>query len=131
MNKEKYLKALNDFLNQFTSLLEGIYGALCPLTEKQIEIISESAVKDAIKTRYKWTNKELYNLIVDFERENWNYEYVLNDWLIPVGPEYNRRAVECDYGLDNGELDGVSIYRAIEIVGEEEGALDRYLTKEE
>ena len=41
--------------------------------------------------------------------------------------EYNRRAVERIYGLEDGELDGVDIREAEKIVGEEEGALDRFI----
>ncbi len=41
--------------------------------------------------------------------------------------DYDRRAVEKDYNLEDGELDGVDIRDAEEMVGEEEGALDRYI----
>lgn len=41
--------------------------------------------------------------------------------------EYDRRAVEKEYGLEDGELDGVSIRDAEKITGEEDGALDRFL----
>ena len=37
-----------------------------------------------------------------------------------------RRMIEKDYGLEDGELDGSSMKEIYEIVGEEEGALDRY-----
>ena len=37
-----------------------------------------------------------------------------------------RRLIEKDYGLEEGELDGMSMKEIYEIVGEEEGALDRY-----
>ena len=40
---------------------------------------------------------------------------------------YDRRAVEKEYGLEDGELDGVSIRDAEEMIGEEEGALDRFI----
>ena len=40
---------------------------------------------------------------------------------------YDRRAVERDYDLEDGELDGVDIRRAEEMIGEEDGALDRYI----
>lgn len=45
--------------------------------------------------------------------------------------EYDRRAVEREYDLEDGELDGVSIRDAEELVGEEEGALDRFIIEEE
>lgn len=41
--------------------------------------------------------------------------------------KYDRRAVEKEYGLEDGELDGVSIRDAEAMVGEEEGALDRFI----
>ena len=44
---------------------------------------------------------------------------------------YDRRAVEKEYGLEDGELDGVSIRDAEELVGEEEGALDSFIIEEE
>jgi hypothetical protein len=37
-----------------------------------------------------------------------------------------RRLIEKDYGLEDGELDGMSMKEIYEIVGEEDGALDRY-----
>ena len=37
-----------------------------------------------------------------------------------------RRLIERDYGLEDGELDGSSMKEIYEIVGEEDGALDRY-----
>mgnify|MGYP003292118378 CR=1 FL=1 len=40
--------------------------------------------------------------------------------------EYDRRAVEAEYGLEDGELDGVSIRDAEDILGLEEGELDSY-----
>ena len=44
--------------------------------------------------------------------------------------DYDRRAVEQDYGLEDGELDGVDIHEAERMIGEEEGALDRYINEE-
>ena len=44
--------------------------------------------------------------------------------------DYDRRAVEQDYGLEDGELDGVDIREAERMVGEEDGALDRYINEE-
>lgn len=44
--------------------------------------------------------------------------------------DYDRRAVEQDYGLEDGELDGVDIREAEQIIGEEDGALDRYINEE-
>lgn len=41
--------------------------------------------------------------------------------------KYDRRAVEKEYNLEDGELDGVSIRDAEEMIGEEEGALDRFI----
>lgn len=40
---------------------------------------------------------------------------------------YDRRAVEEEYELEDGELDGVDIRTAEKIVGEEDGALDRFI----
>ena len=37
-----------------------------------------------------------------------------------------RRMIERDYGLEEGELDGVRMKEIYEIVGAEDGALDRY-----
>ena len=37
-----------------------------------------------------------------------------------------RRLIEKDYGLEDGELDGMSMKEIYEIVGEEDGALDIY-----
>ncbi len=37
-----------------------------------------------------------------------------------------RRMIEKDYGLEDGELDGMSMREMCQIVGEEDGALDRY-----
>lgn len=45
--------------------------------------------------------------------------------------DYDRRAVERDYELEDGQLDGVSIRDAEAVVGEDEGALDRYVNFEE
>lgn len=45
--------------------------------------------------------------------------------------EYDRRAVEAEYGLEEGELDDVSIREAEDIVDEEEGALDRFIIDDE
>jgi len=44
--------------------------------------------------------------------------------------DYDRRAVEQDYGLEDGELDGVDIREAEQMIGEEDGALDRYINEE-
>ena len=41
--------------------------------------------------------------------------------------EYDRRAIEERYGLEDGELDGKSIREAEEICGEEEGGFDMYI----
>ena len=41
--------------------------------------------------------------------------------------DYDRRAVEQAYGLEDGELDGVSIRGAEHIVGCEVGELDKYI----
>lgn len=37
-----------------------------------------------------------------------------------------RRLIEKDYGLEEGELDGMSMKEICEIVGAEDGELDRY-----
>lgn len=37
-----------------------------------------------------------------------------------------RRLIEKDYGLEEGELDGMSMKEIYEVVSEEDGALDRY-----
>lgn len=37
-----------------------------------------------------------------------------------------RRLIEKDYGLEDGELDGLSMKEICEVVGEEDGALDKY-----
>ncbi len=47
-----------------------------------------------------------------------------DDW---DNDDYDRRAVEQEYGLEDGELDGVDIRDAEEMIGEEEGALDRFV----
>ena len=44
--------------------------------------------------------------------------------------DYDTRAVEKDYNLQEGYLDDIDIRSAEKIVGEEEGALDRYLWDE-
>lgn len=44
-----------------------------------------------------------------------------------IDVEYDRRAVEKEYNLEDGELDGVSIRDAEALVGEETGALDRFI----
>lgn len=64
----------------------------------------------------------------------YDYEIDTGDWDIEEDSndedddlEYDRRKVEKQYGLEDGELDGVSIRDAEEMVGEEEGALDKFL----
>lgn len=57
------------------------------------------------------------------------YRYYIGN--TPKTLEYDRRAVERDYGLEDGELDGVSIKDAEIIVGVESGELDRYVNFEE
>ena len=37
-----------------------------------------------------------------------------------------RRMIEKDYGLEDGELDGMRMKRIYEITGAEDGELDRY-----
>ena len=37
-----------------------------------------------------------------------------------------RRLIEKEYGLEDGELDGMRMKQIYEIVGEEDGALDRF-----
>ena len=37
-----------------------------------------------------------------------------------------RRLIEKEYGLEDGELDGMRMKEIYEIVGEEDGALDRF-----
>ena len=53
------------------------------------------------------------------------YRYYIGN--TPRTLEYDRRAVERDYGLEDGELDGVSIEDAEILAGVESGELDRYL----
>lgn len=48
-----------------------------------------------------------------------------------ISPEYDRRAVEQEYDLEDGELDGVSIRNAKGIIGTEEGELDRFIIQRE
>ncbi len=45
--------------------------------------------------------------------------------------DYDRRAVEQAYGLEDGELDGVSIRKAEDMIGAEEGELDRFISDDE
>ena len=44
---------------------------------------------------------------------------------------FDRRAVEQEYGLEDGELDGFSIREAEALIGEEEGALDRFIIEDD
>lgn len=44
-----------------------------------------------------------------------------------LSENYDRRAVEREYGLEDGELDGFSIRDAEEMIGCEEGELDRFI----
>lgn len=57
-----------------------------------------------------------------FEGEGEDYE---EDEYSDV--EYDRRAIEERYGLEDGELDGKSIREAEEMCGEEEGGFDRFV----
>lgn len=45
--------------------------------------------------------------------------------------EYNKRAVEREYGLEDGELDSISIRDAEKLIGEEDGALDRFINNDD
>lgn len=42
---------------------------------------------------------------------------------------YDKRAVEKEYGLEDGELDGTSIRDAEDLIGCEEGELDRFIVE--
>ena len=47
-------------------------------------------------------------------------------------PDFDRRKIEEDYNLEEGELDGIYNLREVErIIGAEDGELDRYLWDED
>lgn len=76
-------------------------------------------------------DESLFNDDSENDREmSWDYGKHFDDDE-EDGIPYDRRAVEQEYGLEEGELDGVSLADAEQIVGEEEGALDRFVIQDE
>ena len=76
-------------------------------------------------------DESLFNDDSEDDREmSWDYGKHFDDEK-EDGIPYDRRAVEQEYGLEEGELDGVSLADAEQIVGEEDGALDRFVIQDE
>lgn len=104
-------------------------GSKDVFTKKDLETIGFD--KEDIKKFFESEDNEV-------ELETWiDYEIDTGDWDIDDDPydedddiDYDRQAVEEEYGLDDGELDGVSIRDAEDMLGEEEGALDRFILNE-
>lgn len=57
-------------------------------------------------------------------------EYIDGEEDDALTPEI-REKIETDYNLDLGETDGMNLREIENLVGEEEGALDRYLFEDE
>lgn len=83
------------------------------------------------------TERELYNdedynsVAQDVINELQGFEGVVVSDNGEISPEYDRRAVEQEYDLEDGELDGVSIRDAEDMIGTEEGELDRFIIQRE
>lgn len=83
-------------------------------------------------TEREFYNDEDYNSVAqDVIYELQGFEGVVVGDDGEISPEYDRRAVEQEYDLEDGELDGVSIRNAEGIIGTEEGELDRFIIQRE
>lgn len=92
-------------------------------------------IKDFVTNEFKKSYEEIY---VDGEHINtpeytslFKHVYGYNPFEDEDEIKYDRRAVEHEYDLEDGELDGVSIRDAERIIGEEIGALDRFMFNNE
>ena len=131
MNKKLFEKTYKQIREDFVSLLYAKWYNP-PFTDNDINIIVTALTKEKLKEIIVINAGALYLFICDLQANDGDYETTLKESfdIIP-GPDYDRRQVERDYGLYDGELDGKSIYQAVIEVEEEEGALDRYITEEE
>lgn len=115
----------DEFDEAFEDAIMGLLGELPDYHNQTVRVDK--------RTRDLWELETDVRAIL--EQSGWEtvYEGDNADGLRVISDEptdYDRRAVEQDYGLEDGELDGVDIHEATRMIGEEDGALDRYINEE-
>ena len=126
--KDGYLNYIG--LDEFISKDSMRYANLDDVVDdlKNIFDVDKSELRKFLKNK----NYELEFFIdydVDFDVEEYERQMLEPDDDYE-NVNYDRRAVEREYDLEDGELDGVSITDAEDMIGEERGALDRFVIEE-
>ena len=115
----------DEFDEAFEDAIMGLLGELPDYDNQTVRVDK--------RTRDLWELETEVRTIL--EQSGWGtiYEGDNEGGLRVISDEptdYDRRAVEQDYGLEDGELDGVDIHETERMIGEEDGALDRYINEE-
>lgn len=115
-------------IDGYCNTILAIYHIKADSYEEAVEKAKEIYVSELefsnIETRDEAEERQCEAGLDDLD--NWNnYEYGDDDQ-----DDYLRRYVEEEYELKDGVLDKVSIREAEKIVGEEDGALDRFIGRD-
>ena len=89
--------------------------------EEAKDILRQMSIDEMLETGY----------VKSSDIEDLDYEIEEDDYSEYDDVEYDRKGVEREFDLDDGELDGLNIREAEEYINEEEGALDRYIIEKE